>query len=43
MNYGWRFMAFVQEAVIKTIPKNKKQKAAKWLPEEANSCEKKRS
>ena len=43
MNYGWRFMVFVQEAVIKTIPKNKKQKAAKWLPEEANSCEKKRS
>ena len=25
----------VQEAVIKTIPKKKKYKQAKWLPEEA--------
>ena len=25
----------VQEAVIKTIPKKKKYKKAKWLPEEA--------
>ena len=25
----------VQEAVIKTIPKKKKNKNAKWLPEEA--------
>ena len=25
----------VQEAVIKTIPKKKKWKKAKWLPEEA--------
>ena len=25
----------VQEAVIKTIPKKKKGKKAKWLPEEA--------
>ena len=25
----------VQEAVIKTIPKKKKRKKAKWLPEEA--------
>ena len=35
----------VQEAVIKTIPKKKKCKKAKWLSEEAltNSCEKKRS
>ena len=35
----------VQEAVIKTIPMEKKCKKAKWLPEEAlqNSCEKKRS
>ena len=35
----------VWEAVIKTIPKKKKCKKAKWLPEEAftNSCEKKRS
>ena len=35
----------VQEAVIKTIPKKKKYKKAKWLSEEAlqNSCEKNRS
>ena len=35
----------VQEAVIKTIPKKKKCKKAKWLAREAfhNSCEKKRS
>ena len=36
----------VQEAGIKTIPKKKKCKKAKWLSEEAlpiNSCEKKRS
>ena len=36
----------VQEVVIKTIPKKKKCKKAKWLSEEAlqiNSCEKKRS
>ena len=35
----------VQEARIKTIPKKKKCKKAKWLSEEAltNSCEKKRS
>ena len=34
----------VQEAVIKTIPKRKKCKKAKWLSEEdlQNSCEKKR-
>ena len=35
----------IQEAVIKTIPKKKKCKKAKWLSEEAlqiNSCEKKR-
>ena len=25
----------VQEAVIKTIPKKKKRKKAKWLPDEA--------
>ena len=31
-NYGWRF---VQEAVIKTIPKKKKCKKAKWLSNEA--------
>ena len=34
----------VQEAVIKTIPKKKKCKKAKWLSEEAlHSCEKKRN
>ena len=33
----------VQKTGIKTIPKKKKCKKAKWLSEEANSCEKKRS
>ena len=33
-NHGWRLM-IVQEAVIKTIPKKKKCKKAKWLSEEA--------
>ena len=33
-NYGWRFIT-VLEAVIKTIPKKKKYKKAKWLSEEA--------
>ena len=33
-NYGWRFMALQREAVIKTIPKKKKCKKAKWLSEE---------
>ena len=33
----------VQEAVIKTIPKKKKCKKAKWLSEEASQIEKKRS
>ena len=32
----------VQEAVIKTIPKKKKCKKAKWLPEEALQRAKKR-
>ena len=32
----WRDVCnIVQEAVIKTIPKKKKGKKAKWLPEEA--------
>ena len=35
MNYGWRFMTFVQETGIKTIPMEKKCKKAKWLSEEA--------
>ena len=32
----------VQEAVIKTIPKKKKCKKAKWLPEEASHIAEKR-
>ena len=35
MNYGLRFMTFVQETGIKTIPMEKKCKKAKWLSEEA--------
>ena len=35
MNYGWRFMTFVQETGIKTISMEKKCKKAKWLSEEA--------
>ena len=35
MNYGWRFMNTVQETGIKTIPKEKKCKKAKWVSEEA--------
>ena len=34
MNYGWRFL-IVQETGIKIIPKKKKCRKAKWLPEEA--------
>ena len=34
MNYGQRFMT-VQETRIKTIPKKKKCRKAKWLSEEA--------
>ena len=34
-NYGRRFVTFVQEARIKTIPMEKKCKKAKWLSEEA--------
>ena len=33
---------FVQEAVIKTIPKKKKRKKAKWLSEEALKISEKR-
>ena len=32
----------VQEAVIKTIPKKKKRKKAKWLPDEALQIAEKR-
>ena len=35
MNYGGEVRDILQEAVIKTIPKKKKCKKAKWLPEEA--------
>ena len=37
MNYGWRFVVhdIVQEVGIKTTPKEKKCKKAKWLSEEA--------
>ena len=35
MNYGWRYVTFLQETGIKTIPKKKKCKEAKWLSEEA--------
>ena len=36
MNYGQRCMTLsVQETEIKTIPKKKKCKRAKWLSEEA--------
>ena len=34
MNYGQKFMTLVQETGIKTIPKKKKCKKAKWLFEE---------
>ena len=35
LNYGRRFHDIVQETGIKTIPKIKKYKKAKWLSEEA--------
>ena len=45
-DYGQRFVTLNRglDTVIKTIPKKKKCKKAKWLSEEAltNSCEKKR-
>ena len=41
-NYGQRFVTLVQEAVIKTIPKKKKCKKAKWLCEEALQIAEKR-
>ena len=40
-NYGW-VCDIVQEAVIKTIPKKKKCKKAKWLSEEALQIAEKR-
>ena len=41
-NYGWRFVTFVEEAVIKTIPKKNKCKYAKCLSEEALQIAEKR-
>ena len=42
-NYGWRFVT-AQEAVIKTIPRKKKCKKAKWMSEEGfQIAEKKRT
>ena len=41
MNYGWNH-DIVQETEIKTIPKKKKCKKAKWLSEEALQIAKKR-
>ena len=35
MNYKWRFMTLYKETGIKTIPKKKKCKKAKWLSGEA--------
>ena len=34
-NYEWRFVTLYQEAVMKTIPKKKKCKKAKWLFDKA--------
>ena len=42
MNYGQKFMTLVQETGIKTIPKKKKCKKAKWLSKEALQTDKKR-
>ena len=42
MNYGMRFRDIVQETGIKTIPREKKCKKAKWLSEEALQIAEKR-
>ena len=42
MNYGLRFVRFVQETGIKTIPVEKKCKQKKWLSEEALQIAEKR-
>ena len=34
MNYGWKFVTLYRRQEIKTIPKKKKCKKAKWLSEE---------
>ena len=41
-NYGWRAPNTVQESVIKTNPKKKKCKKAKWLFEKALQIAEKR-
>ena len=43
-NYGWRFIrgGIIEAAVIKTTPKEKKCKKAKWLSEEALQIAEKR-
>ena len=43
MNYGRRVHDIVQETGIKTIPKKKKCKKAKWLAEEALQTAEKRT
>ena len=42
MNYGLKVHDMVQEAVIKTIPKKKKRKKAKWLLEKVLQIAEKR-
>ena len=42
-NYGWRFVTLYKDIGIKTIPKKKKCKKAKWLSEEALQIAVKRS
>ena len=42
-NYGWRFVTlYRRQAVIKTIPKKKKYKKAKWLSDKALQIAEKR-
>ena len=42
MNYGQRFVTLYRRQGVKTIPKKKKCKKAKWLPEEALQIAEKR-
>ena len=41
-NCGWRFRNIVEKIVIKTIPKERKYKKAKWLSMEALQITEKR-
>ena len=41
-NYAWRIVTYVQEAVIKTIPKKTNAKKAKWFSVEAIQIAEKR-